>query len=111
MDVITSKDDFNLHEGVLCRQKGDFKNAIKSYKNGLKVNPSNLVVLHEMGLAYSKLQKEKKALKYWKKLARIAPHSYLGVKAKEEYNVASQKIRWWDITSKWERIRWPIINV
>lgn len=110
MDVITSKDDFKLHEGVPYRQKGDFKNAIKSYKNGLKVNPSNFVVLYEIGLAYSNLQKEEKALKYWKKLSRIAPHSYLGVKVKEEFNVPSQKIRWWNIASKWRRIKWPSIN-
>ena len=110
MDVITGKDDFKLHEGTFCCQKGDFKKAIKLYKNGLEVNPNNLVILYEIGLAYSKLQKQKKALKYWKKLSRIAPHSYLGVKVKEEYNVASQKISWWDIASKWKRIKWPIIN-
>ena len=68
MDVITSKDDFKLHEGCFCRQQGDFKRAIKLYKDGLKINSKNLVLLYETGLAYSKLQKQRKALKYWKKM-------------------------------------------
>ena len=100
MDVITSKDDFKLHEGCFCRQHGDFKKAIKLYNDGLKINSKNLVLLYETGLAYSKLQKQRKALKYWKKIARIAPHSYLGVKVTEEFNLTSKKTRWWHITNK-----------
>lgn len=84
MDIITSKDDFKLHEGDFYLQRGEFKKAIKLYKNGLKLNPGNLVILYEIGLAYSRLQKQKKALKYWKRITKIAPQSYLGNKVKEE---------------------------
>ncbi len=82
MDVITSKDDFQLVRGDFYLQRNDFKKAIKSYKNGLKINPENLVILYEIGLAYSKLRRSKKALKYWGKITRIAPQSYLGDKVK-----------------------------
>jgi tetratricopeptide (TPR) repeat protein len=104
MDVITSQDDFKLHEGCFCRQHGDFKRAIKLYKDGLKINSKNLVLLYETGLAYSKLQKPRKALKYWKKIVKIAPQSYLGVKVTDEININNQKTHWWG------RIKWPIIN-
>ena len=94
MDVITSRDDFKLYEGDFYLQKGEIKRAIKSYKDGLKLNPRNLVILYEIGLAYSKLRKQKKALKYWKKVIRIAPQSYLGNKVKNESNEAMQKPQW-----------------
>ena len=111
MDVITSKDDFKLHEGGFYLQRGEFKRAIKLYKDGLKFNPKNLVLLYETGLAYSKLQKQKKALKYWKKVARIAPQSYLGTKVGKECSDISQKPHWLGyLTNKWGKIKWPIMN-
>lgn len=91
MDVITSKDDFKLHEGDFYLQRGEFKRAIKLYKDGLKLNPRNLVLLYETGLAYSKLHKQKKAIKYWRKLKAFAPQSILGVKVSRIVDENSNK--------------------
>lgn len=86
MDPITSQDTLRCYEGDYYFQRHDFKKAIKYYKDGLKVNPRNLVILYEIGLAYDELQKHGKALKYWKKLKNFAPHSILGAKVGDMFD-------------------------
>jgi len=94
MDPITSQDAFKYYQGNCYFQGCDFKKGIKCYKEGLKINPGNIVILYEMGQVYSKLRKHKKALKYWKKLKNLAPHSILGVKSATYLKRRPVKIRW-----------------
>lgn len=86
MDPITNKEDAKYHLGRFYFQNNNYKMAIKIYKRGLTINPQSIILLYELGLAYSKLEKHKEALKYWGKLLKIAPHSLLGVEARWRLN-------------------------
>lgn len=77
MDPITNKEDTKYYLGKLYFQKADYQKAIRIYEEGLSINPQSIILIYEIGLAYSKLKKHKKALKYWRRLLRIAPHSFL----------------------------------
>ena len=84
MDPITDEEDAKYHLGRLYFQKGDYKKAIKIYKEGLTINSQAIILLYEIGLAYSKLKNHKKVCEYWRKLLKIAPHSFLAVDVREE---------------------------
>jgi len=86
MDPITNKEDVKYYLGRIYSQKADYAKAIEIYKKGLSLNPQSVVLLYETGLAYSKLKKRKKALTYWRRLLRIAPHSFLA-------NVVGQRLK------------------
>lgn len=86
MDPITDKEDAKYYLGKLYFQKADYRKAIRIYVEGLSINPQSLILLYEIGLAYSKLKKHKKALEYWRRLLRIAPHSFLANKLNLELN-------------------------
>jgi len=76
MEPLTNREDVKYYLGRLYFQKADYKKAIKIYKEGLSINPQSLILLYEIGLAYTKFKKRRSALKYWKKLLNIAPHSF-----------------------------------
>ena len=84
MDIITSKEDFEYYQGNFYFQKNDYKRAIKHYKKGLRINSQAILMLYEIGLACFEIKKPKTALKYWKTLLKIAPHSLLAVKINYE---------------------------
>jgi len=86
MDPITDKEDTKYYLGKLYFQKADYQKAIRIYEEGLSMSPQSIILLYEIGLAYSKLKKHKKALKYWKRLLRVAPHSFLANKVSWEIN-------------------------
>ena len=49
------------------------------------INPKSTLLLYEIGLAYSKLENKKKAMKYWKKLLRsVSPHNYFAVQVEQK---------------------------
>ena len=77
MNPITKEEDLKYYLGNLYLQKGDYKKSIKIYQEGLRINPQSIVLLYEIGLAYSKLKNSRKAQEYWKRLLEIAPHSLL----------------------------------
>ena len=86
MDPITNKEDTKYYLGKLYFQKADYQKAIRIYEQGLLINPQSIILIYEIGLTYSKLKKHKKALKYWRRLLRIAPHSFLA-------NEVSQRLK------------------
>lgn len=82
MDPITNEEDVKYHLGRLYFQKNDYKKAVRIYEEGLTINPQSTILLYETGLAYSKLRNHKKVLKPWRKLLRIAPHSFLAAEVR-----------------------------
>ena len=85
MDPITDEEDVKYYLGRLYFQEQNYRKAIETYKEGLIINPRSGILLYEIGLAYSKLKNYEKALKYWKRVSEIvSPHSFLGVKVKQE---------------------------
>ena len=44
-----------IREGVSLHDKGRYKEAISSYEEALKVNPSSMSAVYEMSLSYLKL--------------------------------------------------------
>ncbi|TSA56969.1 tetratricopeptide repeat protein [bacterium] len=85
MDPITDEEDVKYYLGRLYFQEQDYRKAIETYKEGLIINPQSGIILYEIGLAYIKLKKYKKALDYWERLSKIvSPHSFLGIKVKQK---------------------------
>jgi len=109
MDVISGKADYKLYEGDFYLKKGEIKRAIKLYKDGLRYDPEHLILLYEAGLAYSKINNRKIALKYWKKVAKIAPKSYLGAEIEKECNGISHTPHWLGYLKKQlGKLKWTI---
>ena len=84
MDPITDEEDVKYYLGRSYALEGDYLKAIKTYKEGLTINPKSVILLYEIGVAYSKINDIKRAMKFWKKLLRfVSPHSFLGVEVKQ----------------------------
>ncbi len=86
MDPITDEADVMYYMGRSYALEKDYLKAIKSYNEGLRINPESVILLYETGLAYSKIDDRKQAVKYWaeKLLRLISPHSYLAVQVKQK---------------------------
>ena len=84
MDPITDEEDVNYYSGRCYFQEKDYIKAIEIYKEGLTINPKSVILLYEIGFAYSKLENKKRAIRYWKKLLRVvSPHSFLALTIKQ----------------------------
>ena len=69
MDKNTSEYHYNL--GLAFYETGNYKNAIKAFKNAHKVNPSNASVFYNIALSYNKLYRSDLAHKYYNKYQSI----------------------------------------
>lgn len=84
MDPITNEEDVKCCLGKFYFQEKEYIKAIEIYKEGLTINPKSVILLYEIGFAYSKLGNKKRAMRYWKKLLRVtSPHSFLAVMIKQ----------------------------
>ncbi|HDZ77010.1 MAG TPA: tetratricopeptide repeat protein [Candidatus Omnitrophica bacterium] len=81
MGPITNEEDVKYYLGRHYFQSRDYRKAIEAYEEGLVINPKSIILLYEAGLAYLKLKNHSKTRVYWAKLLKIAPHSFLAVKA------------------------------
>ncbi len=79
---------------------GDFKNAIKDYKNSLKINDSQSIVWHNLGIAYMKISDIDNAIKSLKKAISInkqqeKSYYYLGIcyELKNDLKEAEKKLK------------------
>jgi len=87
MDPITNEEDVKYYLGRSYVQEKDYIKAIEIYKEGLAINSKSALLIYAIGLAYSKLENKKKAVRYWKKLLNtISPHSFLAVEIRQILN-------------------------
>ena len=59
--------------GKVYYSKGDFSNAITSFKHSLKFNPENKIAWYTLGTLYKNNREHKKAIKAFKKAIEIDP--------------------------------------
>ncbi len=64
---------YNL--GVAYMAKGQYREAIKSYRTSLAIYPRNSIVLNNLGVTVEKIGKPKEAMKYYKKALKINPQN------------------------------------
>ncbi len=64
--------------GIAYLAKNDYENAIKVFRQGLKVNPKDVILLYNLGLCFFQLKNNKMALKNLKEVEMLDPY-YLNV--------------------------------
>ncbi len=60
-----------LNEGLALERQGDFDAALTSYRLALRDHPSDLRVLQNIAIAYSKTKQHDEAIRYYRKALEI----------------------------------------
>jgi tetratricopeptide (TPR) repeat protein len=62
-----------LNEGLALERQGDFDAALTSYRLALRDHPTDLRVLQNIAIAYSKTRQHDEAIRYYRKALEIDP--------------------------------------
>ena len=60
-----------LNEGLALERQGDFDAALTSYRLALRDHPTDLRVLQNIAIAYSKTRRHDEAIRYYRKALEI----------------------------------------
>ncbi|MFQ5551899.1 MAG: tetratricopeptide repeat protein, partial [Gemmatimonadales bacterium] len=60
-----------LNEGLALERQGDYDAALTSYRLALRDNPTDLRVLQNIAIAYTKTQRIEEASRYYKRALEI----------------------------------------
>lgn len=60
-----------LNEGLALERQGDFDAALTSYRLALRDQPTDLRVLQNIAIVYSKTQQHEEAIRYYRKALEI----------------------------------------
>ena len=60
-----------LNEGLALERQGDYDAALTSYRLALRDHPTDLRVLQNIAIAYSKTQRSDEAIRYYRKALEI----------------------------------------
>lgn len=71
-DVRPQRLDY-LNEGLALERQGDFDAALTSYRLALRDHPTDLRVLQNIAIAYSKTRQHDEAIRYYRKALEIDP--------------------------------------
>ncbi len=70
VDVRPQRLDY-LNEGLALERQGDFDAALTSYRLALRDHPTDLRVLQNIAIAYSKTRQHDEAIRYYRKALEI----------------------------------------
>jgi hypothetical protein len=77
-------------KGLLLAEKGRFRRAIAVWKALVDLEPSNYIVLNNIGLAFKELGRLLTAMNYWEQALEIQPNY---IEAKNNLDIAREIIR------------------
>ncbi len=79
-DTVTVFDGVSQNvSGDIYYGEGDLVRAVKEYRKGLEIEPSNSNLLNSLGEAYARMNKPRKARPFFKKILRSDPKHYMGL--------------------------------
>jgi tetratricopeptide (TPR) repeat protein len=79
-DTVTIFDGVSQNvSGDIYYGEGDLLRAIKEYRKGLEIEPTNTNLLNSIGEAYARMNKPQKARPFFEKILRSDPKHYMGL--------------------------------
>jgi tetratricopeptide (TPR) repeat protein len=79
-DTVTFFDGVSQNvSGDIYYGEGDLIRAVKEYKMGLEIEPTNTNLLNSLGEAYARMNKPQKAKLFFEKILRSEPNHYMGL--------------------------------
>jgi tetratricopeptide (TPR) repeat protein len=90
-EISSALDEYNL--GLKASEKEDYKNAIKHYKEAVKIDPEFAFAFDNLGICYRKIGKYEEAIEAYKKSLKIDPY---GITPLQNIAVAYQYTKEYD---------------